>query len=167
MNRFVGKRKVRNEQGEKTMSLQTRIFRQADPFDAVQRDLDQLLGRIVGPVEAPVASYPVDVREDNDHLTVEAELPGFKKEEVDITLENHVLTITAEHLHQPAPEPKADNDNGSGYLLKERRRAKFSRSFRLPLTVEGSAVDAKLENGVLTVSLNKRQEAKPRKITVA
>ena len=108
-----------------------------------------------------LAPYGVDIREDGDTLVVEAELPGFKKDEVDITLENQTLTLSAERK----VENKQDGQNG--YLLNERRYTRFLRSFTLPPTVDEKSVQAKLEHGVLTVTLNKREETKPRKITVA
>ena len=87
-------------------------------------------------------------------------MPGFKKEEIDITLENQTLTIAAERRHENAQEKKGD------WLLNERRYARFLRSFTLPPTVDDQKVDAKLVDGVLTVVLNKREETKPRKIKV-
>ena len=107
------------------------------------------------------APYGVDVREDADHLYVEAELPGFKKDEIDITLENQTLTISGERRETPANEKKGE------WLLNERRYTRFQRSFTLPPTVSEQSVDAKLSDGLLTITLNKREESKPRKITVA
>ena len=86
------------------MALPTRVQRgqqQYDPFEQAQREFDGMLNRFLGgrPVQnggSYLAPYAVDVREDGDHIYVEAELPGFKKDEVDITLENQTLTITAE-----------------------------------------------------------------------
>ena len=106
-----------------------------------------------------LAPYGVDIREDGDSLVVEAELPGFKKEEVDITLENQTLTISAERKEEHKEEQKGE------YLLNERRYSRFLRSFTLP-TVDEKSVQAKLEDGALTVALNKREETKPRKIAV-
>ena len=108
-------------------------------------------------------TYPVDVREDVDHLYVDAELPGFKKEEIDITLENNELTITAEKQE----EKKVEGVPETNWLLSERRVRSFRRSFELPQNVDGSNVNAALQDGVLTVTLNKRQESKPRRITVS
>lgn len=109
-----------------------------------------------------LAPYAVDVREDPDHFYVEAELPGFKKENVDITLENQQLTIAAERRDEQKKEgPKGD------LLLHERRYSRFLRSFTLPPTVDEQTVNAKLQDGVLTITLNKREETKPRKISVA
>src|SRR5690606_11818256 len=104
--------------------------------------------------------YAVDVREDADHIYVEAELPGFRKEDVDITLENQTLTITAERKEEKDDQKKGD------LLLHERRYSRFERSFTLPPTVDESKCDAKLADGVLTITLDKREESKPRKISV-
>src|SRR4051812_15803283 len=114
------------------MALPTRVNRGfVDPMDVIGREFDNVLGRFFG---APVASngggnsrqlmapYGVDIREDADHLYVEADMPGFKKDEVDITLENQTLTISGEHREEtPGDEQKGD------WLLNERRYARFLR----------------------------------------
>jgi HSP20 family protein len=153
-------------EGELIMSLPTRVNRAlaADPFESVQRDFESMLGRMIngrGEGASRLAPYGVDVREDGDHLYVEAELPGFKKEEVDITLENQTLTISGERRETPEKENKGE------WLLNERRYTRFLRSFTLPPTVSEQSVNARLENGVLTITLNKREESKPRKIAVS
>jgi HSP20 family protein len=136
-----------------------------DPFEATQRDFDTALnrffsGRDVAQNGRGWVPNSVDVREDGDHLYVEAELPGFKKEEVEITLENQNLTISAEHKAEKNEGEKGD------WLLRERRYSRFLRSFTLPPTVDDQKVDAKLNDGVLTITLNKREETKPRRISV-
>jgi HSP20 family protein len=73
------------------------------------------------------------------------------------------LTISAEHKE----EKKDQKENGGDWLLNERRYARFLRSFTLPPTVDVQKVDAKLQDGVLKLVLNKREETKPRKIQVA
>ncbi|HSU67186.1 MAG TPA: Hsp20/alpha crystallin family protein, partial [Tepidisphaeraceae bacterium] len=81
------------------MALPTRVNRgnAIDPYEAVQREFDNMLGRWIGAGQGNggqrLAPYAVDVREDADHFYVEAELPGFKKDDVDVTLENQQLTI--------------------------------------------------------------------------
>lgn len=147
------------------MALPTRVQRGAavDPFESFQREFD-VLNRLFGGNQghdggARLAPYGVDVREDGDHIYVEAELPGFKKDDVDITLENQTLTIAAERREEKEPK-KGD------LLLNERRYSRFLRSFTLPPTVDEKSVNAKLLDGVLTVTLNKREETKPRKIQV-
>lgn len=141
------------------MTLTTRNPRlfPIDPFE--------IFGGNVGTV------YGVDVREDADKLYVEAELPGFKKHEVEIVLDKSTLTITAKHAEPKEiektdqPEGQAD-DNGPQWLLRERSVRQYQRAFRLPATADGATVDAKLEDGVLYLTLTKREETKPRRITV-
>jgi HSP20 family protein len=87
---------------------------------------------------------------------VDAELPGFRKDEIDLTLEGGVLTITAERKQEPK---KTEH-------LTERRYTRVQRSFALPTSVDESAVDAKLEGGVLKLKLAKHDEVKPHKIEV-
>jgi HSP20 family protein len=151
------------------MALPTRVNRTAavDPFESIQREFDGMLGRYFGVPGGSgngggrLAPYGVDIREDADHLYVEAELPGYKKDDVDITLENQTLTIAAERRDQGREQKQGE------LLLNERRYSRFLRSFTLPPTVDEQTVNAKLADGVLTVTLNKREETKPRKITVS
>ena len=149
------------------MALPTRVNRGAllDPADLLTRDFEGMFNRWIGGREngtQALAPYGVDIREDNDHFYVEAELPGYKKEEIDITLENQTLTIAAERRF----ETKQDNGGKGELLLHERRYSRFLRSFTLPPTVDEGSVNAKLADGVLTVTINKREETKPRKIKV-
>ena len=145
------------------MSLPTRVSRgYVDPFEVLHREFDGALGRILGQGNGGAmqfANYGVDVREDADHIYVEAELPGFRKEDIDITLENQTLTIQAER--------KEESEKKGDYLLNERRYSRFLRSFTLPPTVDERKVDAKLNDGLLCIMLNKREETKPRKVQVS
>src|SRR6266513_2576473 len=93
------------EERSSAMALPTRVNRNGgdlavDPLEAFQREFDGMFNRWMGGRDGgngtTLAPYGVDIREDADHIYVEAELPGFKKEDVDITLENQTLTITAE-----------------------------------------------------------------------
>ena len=150
------------------MALPTRVSRSSytDPYEQVQREFDSMLGRLFGPSQGDggqrLAPYCVDVREDADHFYVEAEMPGFKKDDVDITLENQTLTISAERK-----EEKQQKGDKGDLLLHERRYNRFLRSFTLPPTVDEQTVNAKLTDGVLTITLNKREETKPRRIQVS
>lgn len=102
--------------------------------------------------------YPVDVHEDDENVYIEAEVPGFGKDQLEVTLENDRLTITAKR--------DAHEDRKSEAHLSERRFSCFARKFNLPNPVDESKVDAKLENGVLYLTLHKREEVKPRRIEV-
>jgi HSP20 family protein len=151
------------------MALPTRVYRgeQFDPSELAQRQFDTLLGRYFGGRESAAvtdwAPYGVDVREDADHVYVDAELPGFRKQDVDITMENSTLTITAERKDQTSE----GNGKKGDWLLRERRFSRVQRSFTLPQTVDGNSVTAALADGILTVTLSKREETKPRKVQVS
>ncbi|HEX4639981.1 MAG TPA: Hsp20/alpha crystallin family protein [Chthoniobacterales bacterium] len=148
------------------MSLPTRVVHgYVDPIESAQREFNGVLGRLFGAQGdggGRLAPFGVDVREDADHFYVDAELPGFRKDDIDITLENSTLTISAERNAQ-----KEENGKKGDWLLRERRYNRFLRSFTLPPTVDEKTVDAKLNDGILSVTLNKREETKPRKISVS
>ena len=103
---------------------------------------------------------PVDIFQTGDHeLVLKVELPDMTREDIDINIENFVLTIKG--------EKKVSTDvKEEQYHHAERRYGTFSRSFSLPQTVDPSKVSAEYKNGVLTVRLPLREEAKPRSITV-
>ena len=103
---------------------------------------------------------PVDIYQNGAHeLVLKAELPDMAREEIDITVENFVLTITGEK--KLSGEVKEQQ-----FHHLERRYGTFSRSFSLPQTVDAGKVSAEYKNGVLTVRLPQRDEVKPRQIKV-
>ena len=109
---------------------------------------------------SPTWVPPVDIFQTGDHeLVLKAELPDMTREDIDITVENFVLTIKGEK--KLSSELKEEQ-----FHHVERRYGAFSRSFSLPRTVDGSKVSAEYRNGVLTVRLPLREEAKPRQIKV-
>jgi HSP20 family protein len=122
-------------------------------------DAIDLFGRFFdGGETTGMLPYQVDVREDENSIYVEADMPGLTKDDIDVTLEDGILTI--------AGEKKTHNEEDKGgYHVRERRYGKFSRSFRLPETAS-ETIDASLKDGVLTIKLAKREEVKPRKIDV-
>jgi HSP20 family protein len=169
------------------MALPTTVNRRGsyDPFTELQREFDTVLNRVFGGTPQSTsgrrsAPYAVDVHEDDNHLYFEVELPGFKRDEIDITLDNNTLTISAERSESRqhssdgrAPEGQDKAQKGTAppaarreTLLNERRFSYFSRSFTLPPTVSTENVSARVEDGVLYLTLNKREETKPRKIEV-
>jgi HSP20 family protein len=101
----------------------------------------------------------VDIFEDKDRLVLEAELPGMKREDFEISVENNILTLRGERKF----EKKAEGDN---YHRVERSYGSFTRSFTLPQTVTADGATADFDNGVLRVSLPKREETKARKIEI-
>lgn len=102
----------------------------------------------------------VDIYQTGEHeLVLKAELPDLAREDIDITVENFVLTIKGEK--KSVAEVKEEQ-----YHHVERRYGAFSRSFSLPQTVDAGKVAADYKNGVLTIRLPLREEAKPRQIKV-
>lgn len=101
----------------------------------------------------------VDIYETEHELVVKADLPDVKPEDLDIRVENNILTIRGERKF----EKKVDENN---YLRVERSYGAFSRSFSLANTVNSEAIKADYNNGVLSLSIPKREEAKPKQIKV-
>lgn len=102
----------------------------------------------------------VDIAENSDGFEIHAELPGMKEADVNITLDNNVLTISGEKKQEVK-----DEQNGS-YCRIERSYGRFERSFSLPNTIKAEAVRAAFEDGVLRISLPKAEQAKSRKIAI-
>ncbi len=101
----------------------------------------------------------VDIFETEHSLVVKADLPDIKPEELDIRVENNILTIRGERKF----EKQVNEDN---YLRVERAYGSFSRSFSLANTVNVEAIQADYKHGVLTLTLPKREEAKPKQIKI-
>jgi HSP20 family protein len=102
----------------------------------------------------------LDLSETKDAYLVEAAVPGLKPEDLEITLENNVLTIRGETRQET-------EDKQRNYHRVERRFGSFQRSITLPNTVKADAIKAELENGVLKLEIPKAEEVKPRKIEVS
>jgi len=101
----------------------------------------------------------VDIYETPNELVVKADLPDVNEKDIDIRVENNLLTIRGERKF----EKKVPEEN---YLRVERTYGSFSRSFSLPNTVSAEAIRADYSNGVLTVLLPKREETKPRQVKI-
>jgi HSP20 family protein len=102
---------------------------------------------------------PVDIYESNEHeLVLKAELPDMKREDITVTFENNVLTLSGER--------KAEEIGRERFQRLERFHGTFSRSFTLPATVDPANISANYKDGVLTVRLPQRAEAKPKQIVV-
>ena len=99
----------------------------------------------------------VDIREDAEAYFVHAELPGVRKEDVRITMQNNLLTIRGEKKQETEKKE-------SEYHRIERSFGNFERSFTLPATVKTEKIDANFADGVLTILLPKTEEAKPREV---
>lgn len=139
---------VRYDPFREIRSLQNEVNRL---FSGVTSDREDFLGGEWLP--------KVDVFENKDNLVLEAELPGMKRDEFELSFENNVLTLKGERRF-------VKKNEGDNYHRVERGYGSFARSFTLPQTVTVEGASAEFENGMLHISLPKREETKARKIEV-
>lgn len=101
---------------------------------------------------------PVDVMRANDDIVLQAALPGIAPEDISVTIDQGMLTISAEN----AAEPNAESD----YIIRERRFGKFHRVMQLPKWVDADNIETQYRYGVLTVTLPKLEATKPRRLQI-
>jgi HSP20 family protein len=135
-----------------------------DDFQAVQERVNRIFADTalsrMGSEETMGSWTPLcDIHEDGDDIVVTAELPGIDRNDIDVQVENNILTLKGERKREK--EFRSEN----AYRM-ERFYGSFSRSFTLPVTVDTEKIKAEYRDGVLTVHLPKVEEAKPRKIKV-
>lgn len=135
----------------------TNVTRYRDPF-AMARELLSWDPFFTGR-PATAFSPQFEVKETADSFVVRADLPGVDEKDLDISLHQNVLTVSGQRQAEERKE-------GESYALYERQYGSFSRSFSLPDIADGERIDAKLEAGVLTLTIGKRAEAKPKKIAL-
>ena len=135
-----------------------------DPFHQLRSEFDRQLGGVwdnlaaVAPRFAAGRVFPaVNVWEDGDALFAEAEMPGMKSEDIDVSVVGNELTIKGQR-------PNAADE--SSYHRRERGAGSFTRVIRLPVEIDASNVEAQLHDGVLLLKLPRHENAKPRKINV-
>lgn len=105
-------------------------------------------------------AFRTDIKDEGDHFLLEAELPGFNKEDIDLDVKDGVLTVSASH------EETAENKDEDKYLCRERRFGSFSRSFDVS-GIQEDGIGAAYENGVLKLTLPKRAEPQPQSRKIA
>ena len=138
-----------------------------DPVVSVIDNWDRLVSDLFGrdeqyPGSAGTRGYPtVDIREDKERYLLEAELPGFGEKNVDIKVNDRILTISSSK-----EEEKKDGKDGV-WLIRERGIHTFHRSFSIPRDVDLEAVKATFKDGLLTISLPKRPEAREKSIEIS
>jgi HSP20 family protein len=146
---------------------QTPVFSPSASYPTLRDEMDRLFdvafpalsslqrGNLFGDWQG---EFPVDLYQDKDGYTVRAELPGFRKQDISLDLADGILTITG---HQKT-EAKAEGEDAKS-TVQERR---VSRALSLPENVNVDKIGAAYENGVLTVTLPKREEVKPKQIAI-
>ena len=123
------------------------------------KELDTLSEGLLSPVTTP----RVDVVEGENHYELTAELPGFRKDDVTVQVKDGVLELVAAPEETPAPAEAAPETR---WLIRERRQTSFQRSFKLPRDVDGDAIEAAFRDGLLVLTLPKKEEAKPRVVAI-
>ena len=136
-------------------------------YNQLQNEINRLFESRVGPAgedsSTVVTSHwmpAVDIREEKDRFVLYADVPGVDPKDIEVTMENGVLTIRGERKLESEEERE-------GYKRTERARGTFYRRFRLPDSADPERVSARGKNGVLEVTIPKHERVQPRKITVA
>lgn len=128
--------------------------------DQMNRMLDMAWNREFGEeLKEGVWQPPVDIYEDDQSVVIKAEIPDVDQKDIDIRIENNTLTLRGERKH--ASEVKKEN-----YYRVERYFGHFQRSFSLPSSIDQEKVQAACDKGILTITLPKRAEKKPKQISV-
>lgn len=143
------------------------IRRRRDPVSDVfdmQEQMNRLFSEFFGERQSGLAdgvwTPPVDVSETESAIVVRAELPGMSRDDIELSLQDHVLTLKGEK----AQESKEDNEN---FHRAECCFGSFSRSFSLSATVKQEDIQARFKDGILEITLPKAEETTPQKISIA
>jgi HSP20 family protein len=132
-----------------------------DPFAQLQSELDRMLETAFGPVGATVSGVypPVNVFDRGEVFVVKAELPGVEPAEVQLDVEESTLTLRGERA---VSEPTGDG----AYHRREREQGRFRRVVRMPGRIAGDEARAEYRNGVLSITIPKAPEARPRRLSI-
>ncbi|MBF0192576.1 MAG: Hsp20/alpha crystallin family protein [Magnetococcales bacterium] len=130
-------------------------------FRSLQSDINRLFERDLDESNGMMTQWPlrVDIREDEQHILIKADVPGMEQKDINVNVDNGRLTLSGERKFE-------DEKHQDNYHRVERAYGRFSRSFQLPNTTDVNNIQASYKNGVLEVMLPKREEAKPRAIQV-
>src|SRR5690606_282197 len=131
-------------------------------LDNLHRQMDALFSGFRAPVGSRIGTaggydVPCDVDETEDHFLFTMDIPGLKREDIQIDLSDNVLTVAGEKKYET--DRKED-----GQRFVERRYGNFQRRFQLPASVKADAIEAAYEDGVLRIAVPKSEESKPRRI---
>ena len=123
-------------------------------------NIDKMMDSLFSDVPERDARIPaVDIREEEDRYSLEAVLPGLSEKDVEVKVEDSILTIQS--------SKNEENERKSeGFLLKERRTSAFKRSFVLPKDIDREGIEAKFKNGILSIEIRKTPELQPKTIEV-
>lgn len=131
------------------------------PWREIEGQINRMFGELARDYDFfdRVWSPAVDLREDENSYMLEADLPGMKKDEIEVTVVDNVVTLKGERKHESESKEK-------GIHRIERRYGAFERSFEIPGGFDADKINAHFENGVLKITLPKREEAKPKQVEI-
>lgn len=132
-----------------------------DPLASMRQFEDAFTRMLSEPRSGRPWAPAVDIYENENELVVKADLPDVDQKDIDVRIENQTLTIAGERKFD------STTNNGKGYHRIERGYGSFVRSFAVPNTFDTENINAQYRNGVLTITLPKKEQAKPRQIKVA
>jgi HSP20 family protein len=127
--------------------------------EAMDRLFDDAFTRPINLRDGGWSAPAIDMYQTDDDVVIKAALPGFKVEEVQINVTGDVLTLRGETKHE-------EEQNDKAWHIREHRWGSFERTVKLPTDVKADQANADFENGILTITLPKAEEAKPRTISV-
>ncbi len=131
-----------------------------DPFEQLQQELERMLGAAFGTVGQPAGVYPsVNVFDRGDDFVVKAEVPGVEPKDVQLEVEDDTLVIRGERSFS---EPNRD----AAFHRRERGQGKFRRVVRVPGRLAADEAKAQYRDGVLTVTIPKARETRPRRVEI-
>lgn len=125
----------------------------------INRMCEDLWGTREGETQTMRNMPPADIVEDQDHFSVTLEIPGLKKDEIKVTLQDQTLTISGEKKREAEEKNKT-------YHRVERSYGTFVRTFELPSDVDANKINAEFKDGILMITLPKSEESKPKEIQV-
>ncbi len=133
--------------------------RRNDGLD-LARDFGRILDSFMGEDTPMTERVPkVDIEEEENRYRLTAEIPGKKEDDIDVSVNDGVLTLSSE-------EKTEKKDEEQGYLVRERRESSFQRSFVLPKNADAAKIEANYRDGLLELDIPKKAESKPRSIKV-
>ncbi|UJS16043.1 MAG: Hsp20/alpha crystallin family protein [Candidatus Jettenia sp.] len=131
-------------------------------ISSLQNEMNRMMDRIFREgnlTETGMWLPPIDLSETNDKITVKAEIPGIDSKDIDISIQENTLFLKGEKREEK-------EEKGKNYYRVERQYGSFSRSVVLPATVDTDKITAECKNGVLEITLQKKEEVKPKQISI-
>jgi HSP20 family protein len=131
------------------------------PFDEIWRELNTPFGLLRSSMSQSSSIPSVDISESADALCVTVDVPGHESKDIDVKVEGDTLRISGR-----TAQGKPEGEKSLTYHRVERSHQSFERAFTLPMTVDAQKTEASCKNGVLTITLPKREESKPKSISI-